>query len=150
MPSAGKLFVFPLSTPVRCTDGSIISEVPVPANTNIYVSILNSNRNVDLWGPDALEWKPERWLSPLPQAVSDAKIPGVYSHLMTFIGGGRSCIGFKFSQLEMKVVLFHLVEALEFSPSEKEIYWENNTIANPTVKTGGKKFQLPIKVSLAK
>ncbi|KAK1224785.1 hypothetical protein PQX77_012303 [Marasmius sp. AFHP31] len=142
--------VVPLSTPVRCTDGSVVSEVPVPANTNIYVSILNSNRNVDLWGPDALEWKPERWLSPLPQAVSDAKIPGVYSHLMTFIGGGRSCIGFKFSQLEMKVVLFHLVEAFEFSPSEKEIYWENNTIANPTVKTGGKKFQLPIKVSLAK
>ena len=31
--------------------------------------------------PDALEWKPERWLSPLPQAVIDAHLPGVYSHL---------------------------------------------------------------------
>ncbi|KAL0570237.1 hypothetical protein V5O48_011722 [Marasmius crinis-equi] len=73
--------LLPLSTPIRCEDGSILSEIPLPANTSIYVSILNSNRNVDLWGPDALEWKPERWLSPLPPAVAEAKIPGVYSHL---------------------------------------------------------------------
>ncbi|KAL0563067.1 hypothetical protein V5O48_019012 [Marasmius crinis-equi] len=142
--------VLPLSTPVRCEDGSVLSEIPLPANTSIYVSILNSNRNVDLWGPDALEWKPERWLSPLPPAVAEAKIPGVYSHLMTFNGGGRSCIGFKFSQLEMKAVLFHLVETFEFKPSGAEIRWENNIIANPTVKTGGKRYQLPIRVGLAK
>ncbi|KAL0567219.1 hypothetical protein V5O48_014777 [Marasmius crinis-equi] len=141
----------PLSAPIRCEDGSLISEIPLAANTDIYISILNANRNVDLWGPDALEWKPERWLSPLPQAVADAKIPGVYSHLMTFIGGGRSCIGFKFSQLEMKAVLFHLVEKFEFKPSEKEIYWMNNGIVNPMVKAGGKGGpQLPIKIELAK
>ncbi|KAL0570239.1 hypothetical protein V5O48_011724 [Marasmius crinis-equi] len=73
--------VLPLSTPVKCEDDSVLSEIPLPANTNIYVSLLNSNRNVDLWGPDALEWKPERWLSPLPPAVAEAKIPGIYSHL---------------------------------------------------------------------
>ncbi|KAJ8073166.1 hypothetical protein PM082_020035 [Marasmius tenuissimus] len=146
---AKKDTVVPLSTPVRCTDGSLVSEILVPANTNVYISILNSNRNIDLWGPDALEWKPERWLSPLPSAICDARIPGVYSHLMTFIGGGRSCIGFKFSQLEMKVVLYHLVEMFEFAPSGKEIYWENNVIANPTVKTERGHFQMPLKVSLA-
>ena len=31
--------------------------------------------------PDALEWKPERWLSPLPESIMDSKIPGIYSHL---------------------------------------------------------------------
>ncbi|KAL0579646.1 hypothetical protein V5O48_002342 [Marasmius crinis-equi] len=137
-----------------CEDGSLMSEIPLPADTDIFISILNANRNVDLWGPDALEWKPERWLSPLPQAIPDAKIPGVYSHFthrMTFIGGGRSCIGFKFSQLEMKAVLFHLVEKFEFKPSGKEIYWMNNVIANPMVKAGGKGGpQLPIKIELAK
>ncbi|KAL0062738.1 hypothetical protein AAF712_010360 [Marasmius tenuissimus] len=115
---AKKDTVVPLSTPVRCTDGSLVSEILVPANTNIYISILNSNRNIDLWGPDALEWKPES--------------------------------GFKFAQLEMKVVLSHLVEMFEFTPSGKEIYWENNVIANPTVKTERGSFQLPLKVSLAK
>ena len=73
--------MLPLSTPVRGTDGSVVTEIPVPAGTNIYVSILNSNRNGELWGPDALEWKPERWLSPLPPPLLEAKIPGIYSHL---------------------------------------------------------------------
>ncbi|KAI0073418.1 hypothetical protein K474DRAFT_1710699 [Panus rudis PR-1116 ss-1] len=30
---------------------------------------------------DAKEWKPERWLSPLPQSVVDEHIPGIYSNL---------------------------------------------------------------------
>jgi hypothetical protein len=31
--------------------------------------------------PDAHEWKPERWLSPLPETITDSKVPGVYAHL---------------------------------------------------------------------
>ena len=73
--------ILPLSTPVRCTDGSIINEIPLPAGTNINVDILNANRNPELWGPDAMEWKPERWLSSLPPAVAEAKVPGIYAHL---------------------------------------------------------------------
>ncbi|KAL0060215.1 hypothetical protein AAF712_012970, partial [Marasmius tenuissimus] len=93
--------IVPLSTPVRCTDGSFINEITVPADTKVLIDIVNANRNPELWGSDATEWKPERWLSSLPSNLAEAKIPGIYSHLMTFIGGGRSCIGFKFSQTEM-------------------------------------------------
>ncbi|KAK7466277.1 hypothetical protein VKT23_005005 [Stygiomarasmius scandens] len=84
--------VLPFSKPVTGVDGTPISEVHVPKNTFIMISALNSNRNPDIWGPDALEWKPERWLSPLPDELMDAHIPGVYSHLMTFNAGGRSCM----------------------------------------------------------
>jgi cytochrome P450 len=56
-------------------------KVLVPKNTNVIVSILNSNRDPETWGDDALQWKPERWLAPLPQSSIDAEIPGVYSHL---------------------------------------------------------------------
>ncbi|KAJ3475171.1 hypothetical protein NLI96_g12013 [Meripilus lineatus] len=93
--------VLPLSTPFRGVNGKLIHSVPVPKGTDVYIAIRASNRNKALWGSDAAEWKPERWLSPLPDAVPEAHIPGVYSNLMTFGGGGRSCIGFKFSQLEM-------------------------------------------------
>ncbi|KAH9950796.1 hypothetical protein B0H21DRAFT_681895, partial [Amylocystis lapponica] len=51
-------------------------------------------------GTKYLEWKPERWLSPLPSTVTEARVPGVYSNLVTFLGGGRGCIGFKFSEVE--------------------------------------------------
>ncbi|KAJ3818991.1 hypothetical protein F5880DRAFT_1164843 [Lentinula raphanica] len=94
---------------------------------------------------------PERWLSPLPGELADARIPGVYSHLMTFIGGGRSCIGFKFSQLEMKVVISTLVESFKFSTSEKDsqIHWQMNGVTAPVVGKDSHP-QLPINISLAK
>ncbi|KAK7038699.1 hypothetical protein VNI00_010583 [Paramarasmius palmivorus] len=151
MRTAVKDTILPLSTPVIGTDGSVITEIPVPSGTNVHISIMGSNRNEALWGPDALEWKPERWLNPLPNVVSEAKIPGVYSHLMTFNGGGRSCIGFKFSQLEMKVVLAHLVETFEFTPSSKKIDWHYAAVSNPYVREeGSNRVQLPIQMSLVK
>jgi cytochrome P450 len=69
------------STPVTTVDGSTVTEVPVPAGTEIFVSILASNRNPAIWGPDSFEWKPERWLLSLPQSVADAHVPGIYSNL---------------------------------------------------------------------
>ena len=108
--SAQQDVVLPLSTPIRGVDGQEIREVTVPNNTKIVVGIRASNCNLDLWGADAYEWKPERWLKQLPFTVTDAHIPGVYSNLqgffphfsiqgmltfssrMTFNGGSRSCM----------------------------------------------------------
>ncbi|KAE9385054.1 cytochrome P450 [Gymnopus androsaceus JB14] len=137
-------FVFPSSDcGPHCTSRCF------PRGTVVMVSIFNANKNPDLWGKDADEWKPERWLSPLPDALLEARIPGVYSHLMTFIGGGRSCIGFKFSQLEMKVVISVLVENFKFSPSarDSEILWQMNGVTAPIVGKDNHP-QLPIGISL--
>lgn len=73
--------VLPLSRPIQTTDGSTMSELVVPQGTNIVIGIMASNRDKALWGEDAHEWKPERWLKPLPEAVEQAAVPGVYSHL---------------------------------------------------------------------
>ena len=77
----GKDMVMPLSTPIRGNDGTTMNEIPVPKGTGIIIGILACNRNAEIWGPDAAEWKPERWLKPLPEAVTNAHVPGVYSHL---------------------------------------------------------------------
>ncbi|TFK25131.1 cytochrome P450 [Coprinopsis marcescibilis] len=145
--------LLPLDRPVTHLDGKEATEIMVPRGTLIYISILASNRDPLTWGPDAHQWKPERWLSPLPKSVIDARIPGVYSHLMTFIGGNRACIGFKFSQLEMKVILCTLLESFNFSHTKKNIKWQFNGISQPTVdepSTDGSenKLQLPLNVSL--
>ena len=110
--------VLPLSQPIRGTDGSTIKQLAIPRGTNIVIALMACNRSKTLWGEDADEWKPERWLAPLPAAVERAAIPGVYSHMyvlspssgfceasaamrsltwsrlgrMTFLGGGRSCM----------------------------------------------------------
>lgn len=73
--------VLPVSKPIIGVDGKAMNEILVPKGTKIFISTLASNRNIDLWGADAHEWKPERWLSPLPEKLVQAKIPGVYSHL---------------------------------------------------------------------
>ena len=96
----------PLSEPIIGKDGNVLKEIFVPAGTELILGIRSINIDKGIWGEDALEWKPERWLKPLPETVTDAKIPGVYANLMTFLGGGRACIGFKFSQLEMSTSSF--------------------------------------------
>ena len=69
----------PLSEPITGVDGTELHEIPVPKDTTVVVAIYSANRNKAIWGEDALEWKPERWLQPLPDAVREAPIPGVYS-----------------------------------------------------------------------
>ncbi|KAJ4465490.1 cytochrome P450 [Lentinula edodes] len=145
--------IVPLSRPVRGVDGNEVTDIFLPRATTVIISILNANRDPELWGPDVLEWKPERWLSPLPDAIMNSKMPGVYSHLMTFNGGSRSCIGFKFSQLEMKVVIAMLVENFQFSPPpDKEIFWQMASIASPVVVGGSDSMhpQLPLIVEAVK
>ncbi|TFK20710.1 cytochrome P450 [Coprinopsis marcescibilis] len=142
--------VLPFSKPIKTTEGKLINEIVVPAGSRIYNSILNSNCDTDVWGPDGHQWKPERWLSTLEQSVTDARIPGVYSNMMTFIGGRRSCLGFMFAQLEMKAVLFSLLERLRFGSGGKEITWNMSGIVYPSVGTNKLRPELPLVVSLVK
>ncbi|KAH9024224.1 cytochrome P450 [Lactarius pseudohatsudake] len=141
--------VLPLSSPIRDVDGREVHEIFVPKNTNVFVQLSNLNRDPSIWGADAAEWKPERWLAPLPQSVADANIQGVYANTMTFIGGTRACIGFKFSQLEMKVVLSQIIPAFRFAPTEAKIVWRFGIISSPSVKGSVGSFhpKLPMIVS---
>jgi cytochrome P450 len=54
---------------------------------------------------------PERWESSLAPTTN---IPGIWGHMLTFLGGPRSCIGYRFSLVETKALLFTLLRALEF------------------------------------
>lgn len=72
--------VLPLSNPIEGLNGKIMDEIPVPADTNVIIAIRGCNNNTELWGEDVDEWKPERWLSPLPQSLTDANVPGIYAN----------------------------------------------------------------------
>ncbi|KAH9923738.1 cytochrome P450 [Epithele typhae] len=138
-----------LSDPVVGKDGSPMSEIIVPKNTTVIVNVSACNTNKALWGEDAFEWKPERWLQPLPKALEDARIPGLYSNQMTFIGGGHGCIGFKFSQLEMKIVLSTLIASFRFERSDKPFFWNSAGVTYPAAKVGNTEPEMVLKVSLA-
>ncbi|KAI0697098.1 cytochrome P450 [Cerioporus squamosus] len=146
---ARKDTILPLSEPVRGVDGKLITEIAIPKGTTFLLNLRACNTNKALWGEDALEWKPERWLQPLPRTVEDARIPGIYANLMTFISGGHSCIGFKFSQLEMKVVLCTLISAFKFELSDKPIIWNFAGISYPTLTKGSTRPEMYLKVAMA-
>lgn len=115
--------VLPLSRPLTLNDGyTAVSEIHVPEGTTVWVSIAGVNSCRDLWGKDAAEWRPERWLHGDMEDsskfecldrvdVGKTRLPGIYSgmyvlsafqsalHLifviiwrLTFFGGGRSCM----------------------------------------------------------
>ncbi|KAJ6535001.1 cytochrome P450, partial [Mycena capillaripes] len=77
----------------------------------IVIPILALNRDPAIWGPDAHQFIPERWECSPPISTG---IPGLWSHMMTFLGGPRACIGYRFSLVELKALLFTLVRGLEF------------------------------------
>ncbi|KAI0806688.1 cytochrome P450 [Fomes fomentarius] len=143
---AARDITLPLHTPVRGRDGSMMNEVPVTRGTLVLLHLQASNTNKALWGDDSKEWLPERWLGPLPTELEEARIPGVYSQLMSFSGGGRSCIGFKFSQLEMKVVLAVLLTAFKFELTDKPVAWNNSAVSYPTMGEESTKPELVLRV----
>ncbi|KAK7060609.1 hypothetical protein VNI00_001375 [Paramarasmius palmivorus] len=131
--------VIPIMHPVRSADGkTMIDHVAVEPKTDLIISIIGYNRNKDVWGDDAEQWIPERWLEPPRQSVIDAKLPAVFSN-----------IGYKFAEMEMKLILTMLLERFEFSISPKEeIFWQMGGSITPIVKGSGQiEPTLPLKVT---
>ncbi|KAH7325283.1 cytochrome P450 [Rhizoctonia solani] len=132
---AGKDWNLPLKYPVKSKDGrTMISNLHIKKGTHLYLSLGSVNRDKQTWGEDADQFNPSRWLEPLPGSVIDSKIPGVYSNIMTFLGGPRSCIGVRFSQLEMKVVLSMLISSFRLELGPEEHIWSSAVVVKPYVR----------------
>ncbi|KAF8717211.1 cytochrome p450, partial [Rhizoctonia solani] len=146
-------WTLPLHYPVKTKDEKVtLSKIRIPKGTTLHIALRAANRDERTWGADAEEFKPERWLEPLPASVSDARMPGIYSSMMTFLGGPRGCPGMKFSQLEMKIVISRLVSSFSFHPSGDAIRWKATGIAKPHVQRPDGKFSetpmMPIRVTV--
>ncbi|KAF9559572.1 cytochrome P450 [Agrocybe pediades] len=100
----------PLSKPFKDRNGVLRHEIRIVKGQTFTIPIRAINRAESTWGKDAIEFNPDRWDN-LPETVS--AIPGVWGHLMSFLGGPRSCIGYRFSLIEMKALLFTLIRAFE-------------------------------------
>ncbi|KIK80380.1 hypothetical protein PAXRUDRAFT_833550 [Paxillus rubicundulus Ve08.2h10] len=134
----------PLEKPFADKHGVVHDSIRVKKGDPIFIPILAMNRSEALWGPDAHEFKPERWDN-LPKAVSD--IPGVWGHLLTFLGGPRACIGYRFSLVEMKALLFTLVRAFEFELAvpASDIRKKSTIVQRPILRSDPtNKAQLPL------
>ncbi|KAF8910713.1 cytochrome P450 [Mucidula mucida] len=103
--------VLPLLEPITTRDGNLLKEIPIAKGQTIYTSIYMYNRNPIVWGNDAHEWNPKRFLVENHPETN----MGMYGNLMSFSAGVRSCIGWRFAIMEIQALSVELLSAFEFS-----------------------------------
>ncbi|KAF0934599.1 hypothetical protein E2562_025684 [Oryza meyeriana var. granulata] len=85
----------------------------IPRGTNMWIDVVAMHRDGELWGEDANEFRPERFMR---EAVQ-----GGCRHRMGFVPfgfGGRICVGRNLTAMELRVVLAMVLRrfALEVAP----------------------------------
>ncbi|TFY68884.1 hypothetical protein EVJ58_g742 [Rhodofomes roseus] len=105
--------IIPLSSPMRTPNGTLVDSIAVPKGQLVSVPIHMMNKSVKFWGPDAKQFKPERWLDEAGIPEPAQEIQG-HRHLLTFVDGPRTCLGRHFALAEFKAVLCVLIRSYAF------------------------------------
>ncbi|EEB96180.1 hypothetical protein MPER_04730 [Moniliophthora perniciosa FA553] len=93
----------------------VYKSLPVKAGQVFHVSFAAMNVNPEVWGTDAHEFKPERWLT--PDAMPSDLPHGPWANVASFCDGARSCIGWRLAVLELKTMIGCLVRDFDFADS---------------------------------
>ncbi|KAF9643946.1 cytochrome P450 [Thelephora ganbajun] len=114
---------------VRCSKNSVVwpaldggKQIYIPGRTQIHYLPWLMHRRKDLWGPDAEEFDPDRFLD---ERVKKYLVPNPFIFL-PFNAGPRICLGQQFAYNEMSTIIARLVQAF------KEISLDMNS--NPEAK----------------
>ncbi|KAK0187587.1 cytochrome P450 [Armillaria mellea] len=103
--------VLPLAEPITTSDGKVCSEISISKGQTVMASVYTYNRLPSVWGEDAEEWNPGRFLD--NRDIKQTSL-GAYANLMTFSAGIRGCIGWRFSVIELQSVVTELLNNFEF------------------------------------
>jgi cytochrome P450 len=126
--------VIPLGTPFVDKNGETHHSIKVTNGDLVTIPVIALNRSKSIWGEDAAEFKPERWDS-VPEGADS--IPGIWGKQLSFLGGPRACIGYRFAVVEIKALLFTLIRAfeLELAVPAKDIHRKLIFMKKPLVAT---------------
>ena len=99
----------------------------LPPSTSVTINVQALHTDPGIWGPDALEWKPSRWLEPSNKSHGHADslraetlIEPEAGSFIPWADGPRACVGKKFSQVEFVAVLAVLFQQYRVRPVLKE------------------------------
>ncbi|KAJ7598450.1 cytochrome P450 [Mycena floridula] len=76
------------------TPRRVVSSIAIPKGALVVAPIRAMNTSETFWGPDAKEFRPERWLE---GDLGLAKEIQAHHHIYTFITGPRECLGKTFA-----------------------------------------------------
>ncbi|XP_061988862.1 cytochrome P450 714A1-like [Rosa rugosa] len=106
-----RLYAPAVLTPRQALANMKLGDLDVPQDMIIWIAIASLHRDPKNWGPDANEFKPERFANGVTEAC---KFPNAY---LPFGFGSRLCIGQTFAMMELKIVLSLLLSKFSFSLS---------------------------------
>ena len=119
----------PLTLRDAAVDTTILGQF-VPKGTKVILCPWAVNHSKELWGDDAGEFNPDRWM-----AAGQTNSGGAVSNyaFLTFLHGPRSCIGMKFAVAELAALLAAFVGTFEFvmTDPEEEIIIKGGITARP-------------------
>lgn len=98
----------------------------LPAGTNVGINAWVAHFNEEVWGNDAKQFRPERWL----EAQADAQAGDKYrlqrmeAYYLPFGFGSRSCVGKHISILEISKLMPRLLREFDFELEKPNQDWE--------------------------
>ncbi|KAK9897658.1 cytochrome P450 [Cystobasidium minutum MCA 4210] len=126
--------ILPLSEPIKGKDGQMISEVFVPAGCTVAIDITVVNLHKEIFGDDAEVFRPERWLENEGELHKLPRAFCAWTPILSFLGGPRGCIGYRFAVMEIKAITSVLVNKFEFSPGPDPVTFRTNIVARPVLE----------------
>uniref|UniRef100_A0A0R0EBT8 Uncharacterized protein n=1 Tax=Glycine max TaxID=3847 RepID=A0A0R0EBT8_SOYBN len=88
-----------------------VDDISVPNGTNMWIDVVAMHHDPELWGKDANEFRPERFMD---------DVNGGCNHKMGYLPfgfGGRMCVGRNLTFMEYKIVLTLLLSKFRFKLS---------------------------------
>jgi len=76
--------VVPLQFPIKDEKtGKEIHDIVIYKGTPVYIGLGATNRSTSLWGDDAAEFKPKRWIGQYAHesTIGKIKTPGIFSNM---------------------------------------------------------------------
>ncbi|CAH1641552.1 unnamed protein product [Spodoptera littoralis] len=102
----------------------VLPKYTLRAGSICVLSIYGLHRH-PLWGPDAKEFKPERWLNPDTLPTN----PNVYA---PFSFGKRNCIGKHYAMMSLKTSIAHVVRKFRITADINILKWSYEIILKPS------------------
>ncbi|XP_019057784.1 PREDICTED: cytochrome P450 72A14-like [Tarenaya hassleriana] len=91
-----------------------VGDITIPSGTVITLPVILIHRDTDLWGPDAAEFRPDRFAEGVSKATRNQA-----ASFMPFGSGPRICIGQNFALTEARMAMAMFLQrfSFELSPS---------------------------------
>ncbi|KAF5004856.1 hypothetical protein F66182_16000 [Fusarium sp. NRRL 66182] len=103
---------------------TVIGGRVIPKGTWIALPIKGFHRDERVWGPDASQFNPRRWLNADGSVNINGGCQNKYFNL-AFMQGSRSCVAQGFSKAEMACVIGALVGSFSFELVDSDLLDES-------------------------